>query len=83
MKHGQVFGCLCFSYIPQVKRNKLEKKYELIVFVGYSLVSKAYRIYQPKYGKVINSRDVQFQEAEEWNWADDTQNKPEMVALEL
>ena len=53
------------------------------MFVGYSLVSKAYKIYQPKYGKVITSRDVQFLEAEEWNWADNTQNEPEMVSLEL
>ena len=83
LKILKLFGYLCFSYIPQVKRDKLEKKSEPGVFVGYSLVSKAYRIYQPKYGKVITSRDVQFLEAEEWNWADNTQNEPEMVSLEL
>ena len=83
LKNLKVFGCLCFSYIPQVKRDKLEKKSEPGVFVGYSLVSKAYRIYHPKYQKVITSRDVQFLEAEEWNWANNTQNEPEMVSLEL
>ena len=51
LKNLKVFGCLCFSYIPQVKRDKLEKKFEPGVFVGYSLLSKAYRIYQPKYGR--------------------------------
>ena len=56
LKNLKVFGCLCFSYIPQVKRDKVKKKSEPGVFVGYSLVSKAYRIYQPKYGKVIISR---------------------------
>ena len=45
LKILKVFSCLCFSYIPQVKRDKLEKKSERGVFVGYSLVSKAYRIY--------------------------------------
>ena len=83
LKNLKVFGCLCFSYIPQVKRDKLEKKSKPGVFVGYSLVSKAYKVYQPKYRKVITSKDVQFLEAEEWNWADNTQNKPEMVSLEL
>ena len=44
----KTFGCLCFSYIPQVKRDKLDKKAEPGIFVGYSLVSKAYRIYLQK-----------------------------------
>ena len=76
LKNLKVFGWLCFSFIPQVKRDKLEKKSEPRVFIGYNLVSKAYIIYQPKYGKVITSRDVQFLEAEEWNWADNTHNEP-------
>ena len=40
LKNLKVFGCLCFSYIPQVKRDKLEKKSELGVFVGYSLYQR-------------------------------------------
>jgi hypothetical protein len=40
----KTFGCLCFSYIPQVKRDKLDKKTEPRIFVGYSSISKAYRI---------------------------------------
>ena len=44
---------------------------------------KAYRIYKLKYGKVITSKDVQFLEAKEWNWVDDTQNEQEMVSLDL
>ena len=64
LKNLKVFICLCFSYIPQVKRDKLEKKSEPRVFISYSPVSKAYKIYQPKYGKVITSRDVQFLEDE-------------------
>ncbi|PKI39574.1 hypothetical protein CRG98_040044 [Punica granatum] len=35
----------------KVKRDKLGEKVEPSVFVGHSLVSKAYKIYQPKTGK--------------------------------
>jgi hypothetical protein len=43
----KVFGCLCFSYIPQVKRDKLDKKLEPGIFMGYNSSSKAYKVYQP------------------------------------
>jgi hypothetical protein len=63
-----VFGCLCFSHIPQAKRDKLDKKSEPDIFVGYSSSSKAYKVYQPQTGKIIVSRDVFFNEEEKWNW---------------
>ncbi|CAL5368182.1 unnamed protein product [Camellia sinensis] len=67
----KAFGCLCFSYIPQVKRDKLDKKAESGIFVGYSSISKAYRIYLPQSNKVIVSRDVQFFELDNWSWEND------------
>ena len=63
----RVFGCVCFSHIPQVKRDKLDKKLEPNIFVGYSSSSKAYKVYQPQTGKLIVSRDVFFNEDEKWN----------------
>ena len=63
----KVFGCLCFSYIPQVKRDKLDKKAEAGIFVGYSSTSKAYRIFLPQSNKVIVTRDVLFFEEEKWS----------------
>ena len=68
LQNLKTFGCLCFSYIPQVKRDKLDKKAEPRIFVGYSSVSKAYRIYLPQDNKVIVSRDIQFFELESENW---------------
>nr|CAN63433.1 hypothetical protein VITISV_033829 [Vitis vinifera] len=44
----KTFGCLCFSYVPQVKRDKLDKKSEPGIFIGYNSTSKAYRIYLPQ-----------------------------------
>ena len=40
IKFLKVFGCLCFTYIPQVKRDKLDKKAEAGIFVGYALYPK-------------------------------------------
>ena len=67
----KTFGYLCFSYIPQVKRDKLDKKVEPGIFVGYSSISKACRIYLPQSNKVIISRDVQFFQLDNWSWDND------------
>ncbi|KAL6310575.1 hypothetical protein AAG906_015313 [Vitis piasezkii] len=47
LQNLKTFGCLCFSYIPHVKRDKLDKKAEARIFIGYNSISKAYRIYFP------------------------------------
>ena len=64
----KIFGCLCFSHIPSVRRDKLDKKSDIGIFIGYSGPAKAYRIYQPPTNKIIISRDVVFMEEEQWDW---------------
>lgn len=71
LQNLKTFGCLCFSYIPHVKRDKLDKKAEAGIFIGYSSISNAYRIYFPENNKVIASRDVKFFKSESWNWEND------------
>lgn len=71
----KTFGCLCFSHIPHVKRDKLDKKAESGIFVGYSLTSKAYRIYFPHQNKIIVSRDVKFMESDSWSWEDENKSE--------
>ncbi|KAF3667798.1 putative ribonuclease H protein-like, partial [Capsicum annuum] len=66
----KVFGCHCFSYVSQVKRDKLDKKFVPGIFIGYSAVSKAYKFFQPQTENIIVSRDVYFMENEEWCWED-------------
>jgi hypothetical protein len=51
-----------------VKRDKLDKKSEPGVFIGYSSPSKAYRIFQPQNGRILVSRDVNFMEDKQWKW---------------
>jgi len=51
-----------------VKRDKLDKKSEPGVFIGYSSPSKVYRIFQPQNGRILVSRDVNFMEDKQWKW---------------
>jgi Reverse transcriptase (RNA-dependent DNA polymerase)/gag-polypeptide of LTR copia-type/GAG-pre-integrase domain/Integrase core domain len=62
INHLRVFGCLAWVHIPKAKRQKLDPKATLGIFVGYSAESKAYRIFDPKAGVIKISRDVQFLE---------------------
>ncbi|KAL4282230.1 hypothetical protein GQ457_03G037800 [Hibiscus cannabinus] len=82
----KVFGCMCFTHVPQVKRDKLDKKAIPGIFVGYSSVSKAYKVYHPQTGKMTISRDVQFNKDEKWNWMilqkKDMSQKPKDVFFE-
>jgi hypothetical protein len=68
----KVFGSTCFVHIPHIKRDKLDKKAMQGIFVGYSTISKAYKVYLPQTQKITITRDVQFHEDDKWNW-DETQ----------
>jgi len=48
--------------VPQVKRDKLDKKAKLGVFIRYNSPSKAYIIFQPQNGKILVNKDVNFME---------------------
>ncbi|XP_052482490.1 uncharacterized protein LOC128036024 [Gossypium raimondii] len=67
--------------IKMIKRDKLDKKALLGVFIGYSTVAKAYKIFQPQSEKIIRSRDVHFVKNEEWNW--DEKNGQSTADLKL
>jgi hypothetical protein len=64
--HFKVFGCLAYVHIPEQKRGKLDDKTEKAIFIGYSENSKAYKLYNPITKKTIISRDVIFNEDENW-----------------
>ena len=73
--HLRVFESLCYTHIPDVKRDKLSEKAEVGILVGYSSNSKAYRIYKLKSKKVEACRDVQIDESLYWDWELETSNK--------
>ena len=68
VKHFKVFGCIGHVHIPEAKRVKLDNKSCKCVFLGISEESKAYRMYNPISKKITVSRDVVFEEEENWDW---------------
>lgn len=65
--HFSIFGCLVYAYVPDQIRGKLDDESVKCVLLGVSEESKAYRLYNPVTQKVINSRDVLFDEGSSWN----------------
>ena len=49
---------------------KLDPRRLKVVFIGYKLGSKAYRLYDPAGGQAHVSRDVIFNESTFWQWND-------------
>ena len=62
VKHLRIFGCICYAHIPEIKRDKLDKKVEAGIFAGYSSNAKGYKIFNPLIEKVIVSKNVKFDE---------------------
>ncbi|WRX07954.1 Integrase [Theobroma cacao] len=65
--HLKVFGCICYVHVPEAKKTKLEPRAELRVFLGYSLQSKGYRVFNLSSKKVQAARDIRFDEQVYWN----------------
>ena len=56
VSHLRIFGCPMYIHIPKEKRTKLYPSRKKGIFVGYSEISKAYRIYFLGYKKIDISR---------------------------
>ena len=64
-----VFGSIAYTHVPDERRTKLDDKSEKYVFVGYDSSSKGYKLYNPNSGKIVISRDVEFEEEDCWDWS--------------
>lgn len=58
--HLRVFGSTCFVLRPHAERSKLSSRVAICVFLGYGVVQKGYRCYDPASGKLYVSRNVSF-----------------------
>ena len=58
----QTFGCISHVRKTKLVLTKLEDKSTPIVLLGYEEGTKAYRLYDPRGGKVVVSRNVVFDE---------------------
>jgi len=66
LKHLRVFGCLAFVHIPKEKRKKLDDRATPGIFVGYSISTKQYFIYDPLGKTFPSSRDVVLREGKRY-----------------
>ncbi|CAA0841943.1 cysteine-rich RLK (RECEPTOR-like protein kinase) 8 [Striga hermonthica] len=64
----RTFGCI--GHVKKTKPflSKLEDRSTPMVFLGYEEGSKAYRLYDPRGGKGVVSRDVVYDEMAAWDW---------------
>ena len=62
VSHLKIFGCPIYIHIPKEKRTKLDPSGKKGIFIGYYEVSKAFRIYIPRFHHMEISRDVKFDE---------------------
>lgn len=67
VKHLRVFRCICFAKVPNVRRANLDSKSMLAIHLGYSEVSKGYRLLDVKSMKLFINRYVVFDEGKLWN----------------
>ena len=62
VSHICIFGTICYCHVHANNRKKLDPSGEKRLLVGYSKISKAYKVYIPARRRIIVSRDVQFDE---------------------
>jgi hypothetical protein len=66
LSHLKVFRCIAYVHVPDELQTKLDLKAEKCVFIGYSLEQKGYICYNPITRKMRVSRDVVFDEMNNW-----------------
>ena len=64
VSHLRVFGCMAYVHVPDCERKKLDTKLQKMRFVGYSLTSKEYRLFDETNRKLYVRRDVEFNESD-------------------
>ena len=63
VSHFRVFGCMAYAHMPDCERRKLDTNSKMR-FVGYSLTSKGYRLFDETNQKLHIQRDVEFNESD-------------------
>ncbi|KIL57633.1 hypothetical protein M378DRAFT_16140, partial [Amanita muscaria Koide BX008] len=64
VSHLRVFGCKAYVHVPDEKRQKLQAKTLECTHLGYSEHKKAYILVHRSSGRIVESRDVHFDEGE-------------------
>jgi len=56
----KIFGCLCFTHVPQNKYDKLDKRAPSCFSIGYSIINKSYKIFQLQTRSMVVVINVHF-----------------------
>ena len=62
VNHQRVFGSIAYAHVPKDERGKFDSKTRKCIMVGYGMVTKGYRLYDPIDRRIVYSRDVQSNE---------------------
>jgi hypothetical protein len=62
ISYFRVFGCKCYILKKDTRLSKFQSKCDKGFLLGYSLNSKAYRVYNQSSGLVEETSDVEFDE---------------------
>ena len=79
--HLCVFGSIAYPHVLDQERSKLDNKSENYVFIGYDPSSKGYLLKNPSTGRLIVSRDVEFDEEVMRNWSTQEEEKYDFFPL--
>jgi hypothetical protein len=63
VSHLRIFGTTAYVLVPDVKRKKLDRNAEQVLFVGYGNSDKLFRVYSPTRRCVDIVCDIRFNEA--------------------
>jgi len=66
LKHLRVFGCLVLVHVPKEKRQKLDYRVTPGIFVGYSISTKQYFVYDQLAKMLDHSQDVVFRQGKRY-----------------
>ena len=70
-------------FVLEIKKDKLDQKEKVCIFLWYSSVTKGYRAYNPLTRKVIISKNVKFNEQSAWNWKKSIEESVEIITIDL
>jgi len=60
VKHLKVYDCLVYAHIIKQGRHKLDSRRKECILVGYSNLTKRYRLWDPTKGDIIQTKHVEF-----------------------
>ena len=68
IEHFRIFGCVGHVRDTKPHLSKLADRSKQMVFIGYDMNTKGYRMFDPVTRRVLVSRDVVFEEEKKWEW---------------